>query len=205
MSNSKRSKSLPKKQEKAVKKLIRKELVSSIETKYHQLPIDPVADIPSSGYFVSLSDLPQGVGDGQRVGNSVMPTSLYYCFAINKADTTNLVRIIILRWNEDTTPSVPNEILDITVGSIPQVMNPYSSTVRDTYNILMDKTIKLDGNEESYKLIKGQLRLARRRITYNNATASSPVGGIYAFMISDSAGASHPSVLGITRLAYKDA
>lgn len=64
----------------------------------------------------ALSDIPQGDGVGQRVGDTVQPYRLRLVGAFHgDTDDINFVRIVVFRWNQDDSPA-NSDIYENTSG-----------------------------------------------------------------------------------------
>lgn len=102
-----------------------------------------VAPVDSTGLVVLLSDIAQGTGDVNRVGNQVCAHSMEIRYNVRKSGTTTGLRYLDVRlcffsWQDDTVP---------TLGDIYQysdVFNsPYTHDLKVKRKILWDTRIKM--------------------------------------------------------------
>jgi len=118
------------------------------------------------------------------------------------ADTTNVLRLIIFRWNQDDSSAAPS-----SVGDIFQSVSPYSPYNRDNerahkFDIVVDHLFgvaNVGPGIENLVLIK-QMKSA---IAFQ-ATATTGTGHLYYAVLSDSSGVPHVGLQFITRVYYTD-
>lgn len=202
-----KSKSLNKKEEKEVKKIVKNLIVSTSELQVHQLGQNGV-NIASNSSPQILTDLPRGNDEGDFAGNSVIPQRLSFRAIIqgSSGDDTNLCRLIIFRWIPNTTPTL-GDILDDQVGGAPRVLCEYTTEARDNFNILYDNTWSTSAQVSSsivQRYVSKSLKLANKHITFDVAAADPQNNHIYSLAISDSTAVTHPTLYMVSRFVYMD-
>jgi len=166
---------------------------------------------------VSISSVPQGAADTNRIGDGLSPVSLEYSLTMkynnvstitNLATSLNVVRLIIFRWKPffaDVAPTVLKVMhYNLTAYA---AMGPLAHDGRDQFDVIVDRRFVLDGLTHAYKIVNGKLKLSGN-IQYKAASTTNQANGFYYLLISDAAtgGGVYPSVQAMsTRLDYMDA
>lgn len=172
-----------------------KKVIKTQELKERNVTISESVD--TTGTVISnLTTLSQGADKDNRNGSRVFPRAMYANFAIAGADTTNQIRIIFFRWQDDDTPGVSTILHDSDVNSF------YNTDHAGKFNILFDKLYAVTTSGSQLVLEKFYIKL-KQAITWN-ASDGKEMGHIYMLLISDSSAATHPTVSGHFRLRYVD-
>jgi hypothetical protein len=118
------------------------------------------------------------------------------------ADTTNVGRIVVLRWNQDDSSSAP-----ASVGDLLQTVSPWSPYNRDNFrakkfSVIYDRCFFVGATGPN---ISGDrfVKKMNSQIAFQ-ATATTGTGHLYAFMVSDSTAVAHPVFSFIGRVSYTD-
>lgn len=173
--------------------------------------------IDYAGYApFSVSDVPQGTSDTTRVGDQIVPISLEYSFmcyyniintTTNLNSSMNYLRILIFRWKPFYADVVPTCAKVFTyTGTKYSAVAPLTHDAINQFDVLLDKSICLDGITHPQKLIKGLIHL-KSPIQYKAGSTTNGSGGIYLTFISDavSAGGTYPAIQYYSvRLNYHD-
>lgn len=177
-------------------------LTPNMEVKYYVS--NYLANVDYNGVISSVSSVPQGDTDVSRDGDRIMPLTFELRGTWAVADSFNVCRTILFRWNNDTTPAV-TDILDTTFIATGQApVAPFTHDTRQMYTVLMDQTVFL----HTYKIIDGltwpKFKLPRVPIQY---LAASTTGSnkLYLLLISDSAASAHPGANIVHKLTFTDA
>lgn len=190
-------------QAKAVSSLVKKGVKKMSEWKF--LTTYAYGGIDNAGSIVSLSDVAQGDTDNTRNGDSLFASSLGMRYHWVGADAYNTMRLIIFQWNQDDVPSVGDILLD--VGVVSSCTENYNTDQASHYKIMYDHTITatqaVTGQGYSGPFMAKKLRVPRSKIQFNGG-GTVGTGKIYYLALSDSAAASHPSLLFTSRLNYRD-
>jgi len=117
-----------------VRQMMDSRLISLVEAKYKDVDIigTPINDV---GLVSSLSDIAQGINANQRIGDSVDIESLECRWSLLVGDATNVARIILFQWHNNTVPIAGN-ILQNT--GVDYVTSQYQGASQDSYTILYD-------------------------------------------------------------------
>lgn len=181
----------------SVKKLVKSALAAAIETKTGAFEYNEVA-ISNGGHSSNISDLVQGTGQSDRIGNEYRLRSFHFRGGVFAADDTNLFRVILYSPKASTA----------TIGT-PQV---FDALDLDRFRIYHDRLYpisKLGG--PGCKLIRVSKSWSRGKstglkVTYSGPLASDAVKNrIFMYFVSDSSLAAHPTVTGHYRIKFKDA
>jgi hypothetical protein len=161
------------------------------------------ASVSTTGSIGPLTTIIQGTTDTQRIGDmvEVVKTTVNGSFANSTTDITNVIRLIIFRWMQDDTGSVP-VVADILQGS--GVYNNYNrDNLRAKKFIVLNDIIKgtsLQG--PAVAVFQGSFK-QDFRIKFQAAT-SAATSQIYYLAISDSGAVNHPTLNMIHRTWYID-
>jgi len=182
-----------------VKSLVKQEINSVQEKRSFDTGVGTSFD--NTGSLTKLTTIPQGDTDSSRQGDHVKLHSIRMAGSCSYADTTNAIRLIILRWNQDDSSSAP------VVGDILQTSSPYSPVNRDNerakkFDILSDELYGVANVGPGVAVWKWEMKL-RSQIAFQSG-ATTGTGHLYAYIISDSSASTHPSVAFILRTYYTD-
>ncbi len=172
-----------------------------IESKFDVSNFDQ-DDIATTPLFSELTNITQGVGVGDRVGNVINPTYCEIKLAFDSSTTAQeecFVRILVVQSREG----------QIVSGDMPQGVG--ASPDYDQYNIIYDKLMKLTGNSGAGDTVslawnfQTSLRKAgmRRKVVYDDNTGNAISGGVYVFAIASVTTCDIND--GYTLIRYKDA
>jgi len=162
--------------------------------------------ISYGGTVVSLSDLGQGSTNITRIGNKITPRSLQWRMTLTCADSYNIVRFIVFRWNQrfSLDPPDTSDILQL-VNSTNAVNAPYTFDERAAFKIIHDETITMVlSTSRNTFYVQGDLRLKQKEIDYFGSSTTDVMNGYYCMFISDSSVTTHPAANYYFRLQYAD-
>ncbi len=149
------NKSFSKKQVKQIKKISRAN--DEIKQVLNTVALSSLVD--GTSYALVLPTIVQGDGDGQRIGNSISPQMMKYKIAINKvaSTTSTLCRVYVIQlfYNLSQT-SFLSTYRNILPNDFFPRMGDDSNV--DSYRILFDKTISLNGDTDSSRLMNINLK-----------------------------------------------
>jgi hypothetical protein len=196
---------LPKPQAQAVRQLIKQEYRKQSEAK-HWLT-NWTSTVDSAGIVLDISAVGQGVGDDQRVGDDISPSSLEARLKLIYADTTNLVRVLFVQYHPDTAVAGPGVSFFFDSAHVAAGLGtvlPYLTTNRSLFRVLSDRTYSLNsGGANACVNVKHVFTKPMRKIHYNGS-ATTGSERIFCILISDSAVGPHPSYQLVTQLNYRD-
>lgn len=186
---------------------VRRMIANKEETKYF------VAGIVSDGILVtgsisSLTNIVQGTGFAQRLGDEVQHKELRVKYAFNMADTTQLVRVIFFKWKDNdqfNAPTVAQILLNDT-GGAPSPMSFLNDNCKQSYTILFDKTYSGTNNAANPKsFINADFKIPLKgKSRYFSDAGTTGTNKIYRLFISDSVAPPNPNFDWQTQIAYSD-
>lgn len=216
-----RAKKQPKlapKTKRAVKAIVKRAIRADQEIKHFNVipdqsyaPLAVTNTMSGPGAVLTcLTNVTQGVGDSDRIGDTLTPIRLNFRYTLNYGDTYNNVRVILFRWKPAAAISGAfpngNQILNVAGMTVAEnfPLAPYNRDLVDQYTILYDRTHTLNSvNSINAISKKVSLKLSKKEIRFTAAT-SDHSRGIWLFAISDSAGVPNPGLIFTSELLYTD-
>lgn len=190
-----------------VKVMVKSMISSKKELKYFDVVSGTNSTIDWNGSTpTSITDIPQGVSDTNRIGDGVFPVRLRYSvlFKYNQVNTTtnlanscSLLRMLIVRWKPFFTDVAPTVAKIMTyTGTFYAVQAPLTNDGIDQFTVLADRRVVLDGISQANVELTGTIKLKNPSIDYKAGSTTNQSNGIYVFFISDAQAASgvYPSV-----------
>lgn len=203
-----------------MKAIVKKMLNKQIETKEITYTSWGNSTSFSYGSGASIAGLyaaiGQGTGESNRIGNRIKGIGAYLRFAIQPADNTNYVRLLVVkakmapRVDPSSTASFVQSVLSNTASSSTQWLAPVDT---DRFTVLHDKNYftrfgALDGNSGSTIIYRMIFVNKFIKVTTNCQWDESGVmnNDVWVILLSDSAAIAHPGVVaGFIKSYYKDA
>lgn len=159
--------------------------------------------VSSAATIVYLSAIGQGDDDNCRSGNAVRLNSIDFRWSCVVADTTNIIRLLILSDKQcyGAAP-VEGDIFETSANPL----SPINSRTHTRFRVIYDHQLCLGTNSD-------QIRIGRHNkschidisyISTTTAIGSAGLGSLFLVMQSDSGAASHPSVVGYVHLTFND-
>lgn len=189
-----------------IKKVVNKTLNRRFEMKHITSSFD-WSNIPTysiiNGSGTYFTNMIQGYGDGQRIGNRITPRRLHVNFAFrmpdNPAVSNALVRVIFYR--ERSQGIAENAI-------IPSAYGPVDLDLAD---IMLDRWVSIGSGGQAginfvganVKVLKKTFRL-KHLVRYNDATAAPSENAIKMIVVTEG-GLINSQIAGFWRLGYQDA
>lgn len=187
----------------ATKKYVKEQIVKHQELKYYDETLSDFIDY--NGAVYCLTDMAQGLGDSQRVGDKISIKSMLIRGTLAEADLRNIIRIIIFQWYpvDSASAPVPAQILQ-AIGTW-GIVSPYIHDTRNQFGILVDKMYNLNTSSTPYRPfeIRVPLKYAKKSVNFNAAGLFGS-NHICALVITDSSASTHPTVSFYTRVYYTD-
>lgn len=157
-----------------------------------------------SGNVYSLSNVPQGDTDITRNGDQLVQRALRVKGNVIVSDTTNMSRLILFRWKNESVPVV-GDILSATYVGTPQAPHsPYHHDGRTNFTVLYDKTFSVDTYNTQRIFDTGWINLRNKKQYYSGGSSSAEKNGIFALIISDSGAVGNPVTNLVSRMTYQD-
>ena len=197
-------------QDRRIKKL-EQIIYPSIEYKARDISCSNAAVSTSSYVNYPMFQLEQGHGHSQRIGDKVTLKSMNCTLSLKRADSTNVVRVIIAA-TPSTSHLVIGDILEYSNYGVHGDMvfsSPYkrrAASAEKTYAVLFDKVYNLT-TDVSLLVDKFKCKIPKKgKVCEFQAIGSQQPDNfnVSAIAISDSAAATHPVMNLIVRSKYID-
>jgi len=188
-------------QQQQVKRILR----ANIETK-HFLSAVSAAGISTSPTTTSISNIVQGDGDAERIGNVVSPTRLKLNYSISASDATNAIRVCVFKWKDSNAFINPNgnDFFKIGPSGVVDYLSHYNEEQRDQFQVIYDKTFQLVLNTNTTKkIVHVDLPLSGKIRYYSNAVITG-TGNYFLYYVSDSLAISHPTIEWASEIVFTD-
>lgn len=185
----------------ASKQYVKRQIRKQQELKYYSNSGNVTVDY--SGAVYPLTNIPQGDSDTARDGDAFIPTSIQLRYNVTVADATNLVRVMVVRYNNYISGDISvNSVLQ-TIGSFEAPITAYSFDNRQNFTVIYDKCHALD-TYNSIQSVDLSLPLAKKTVQYAAASSTAGTNRYWLLVISDSAAATHPSIKYYIRVQFTD-
>ncbi len=185
------------------KSYVQKELRRNQETKHQDTTVAQAVFAP--GTVGVLSNPAQGVGDLQRVGDTISPFELEWRINFRRTGAAggDLIRVIVFVWKPSTIPVVLNVLNTDTVES------PYNHDRHQQYRIISDRLYAMGELTSSINRIQARVKLRRKqlpaKIQFSGASTTAS-NHVYMIIVGDRAsGVDDSDASGTIRFHYKDA
>ncbi len=155
-----------------------------------------------SGTFWDLTAIPQGATFAQRIGAQAHISNLGFKLRFLCADTTNAVRLIILRWIPSDTSDVPN-VGELLADASNPLLSPVLAYKPSRFAVLFDRLYALTTTGSNYITVDS-VHLGDQGLVQFDIGANTGSRHIYAYAVSDSNAASHPGVLLYSDVLFYD-
>lgn len=187
----------------AVKRIVKRSLERTAEIKYKDL-YDNVAAAQSATLLAArdMTSPSQGNGDTQRVGDTIMLTSVQINLQMT-ATAAQVIRLIVFKWKPLTTSYLP-KLGDILQSPANTAVGPVYQRRVDTqgnYTILYDKAFALQNVAQQNRIIRINLTKKLGQIRFD-AGSTDGVNKLFYFLITDIAASNSISMY--TRIRFKD-
>lgn len=157
--------------------------------------------LTTAGQVTNLCPLAQGSSNGTRVGDQVMMKSLVLRMSIVHQDSTNVVRVMIVKWNEVGTPSLSN-ILEAPALGQNYPYAPVNWNNRHQYRIMYDNLFATSTNTNAVLVEKIFIKSLGKQQFQIGSTVPEQ-GSVYWIAVSDSP-ASGPTVSLMWSVSFTD-
>lgn len=209
-----RYRKLNRKQKREVKTLIH----NQIDKGYVDTTTLPTVGVTYSGSITKIDVPGQGDAINQRSKNRITVTSITGFVEAIGYDPSNLMRVIIFKWMNDTAgfPPALTDVLQATLigtSAAPLSHYNYDNMRQSDFKICYDRLFSLGPNAagaapgDNVKSARIKLtgkKLHGGQVNLNNAAVTGE-GIYYYILLSDSAVAGHPGCGVSLRLQYEDA
>lgn len=185
-----------------VKKYVKSQLAKNIEYKYRTL-IFGTQPVVVAGNVYPLTNIPQGLLDTNRIGDVIKLKALTFRCEMIGHSLFNYIRMIIFQWK--SLNALPPAVTAVLNGISPTYLTQPKVDNRPNYQILYDRTFKMDPDNPSIVLnSKARLKYAKRDLIFNAGSATQGTNLIYLLLISDGIGSTNPDFKGEFNFWYTD-
>jgi len=136
-----------------------------------------------AGTISQVSNIPQGIAVGNRVGDKAYIQKLsLFAYHVPAANTSSAIRFILFRWLENTVPAV-SDVLDPGGSGTIEPSSHLSFVNRDIIKVLHDDFITLYATgSPSVLTVRRENINVSSLVTFNTAAVTG-VGNVYVLFI----------------------
>jgi hypothetical protein len=181
-----------------VKAMIRSNIALVQEKKY--FIYENSGNVDFNGVIYSVTDVPQGDTDLTRDGDRLLPETLEMRYSWVPGDSVNICRLVVLRWEASSTPTVTSVIQAVGATNAPK--QPFTHDTRTLYKILCDDMIRVD----TYHLIEIRhriIKLPKVSMQFQGG-GTTGTGKLYVLLLTDSGVSTHPGFDLVFKLWFTD-
>lgn len=173
------------------------------ETELKYIDIDGLTStaIPNTGIIHHLSPCTEGTGYDERIGLKIKGKNLLLRFQLIHSDSTQMVRVMVIRWFCSTTPVV-SDVVFTPSASTPWPLNPLNIDNSKEIQVLYDNLFALSTNTNAN--IVDKVFIGRPMHISFETDDTRDNGHLYLIAVSDSTAVSHPSITYWSRLRFTD-
>lgn len=185
---------------------VKRLIANRIETKQYFNAFTPASLTNTASYFELLQPA-NGTTDITRIGDKVRPLRLEIGISLIVSDVTQLIRLCVIQWFKNTTPT-DAEVFNDTTNDTSKLMGAmnHDSQRSKILKVVWDRTYSLNTVSNTNKMIRKNLNLSQLRPTSWIAGASTnAIGGYFLVAMSDSSAIGHPTIAAAWRIRFKDA
>lgn len=189
---------------KVMQRAIHKAINSQLETKHKSFTAASWVDIGSvSGTLTELTNIGQGVGDNQRVGNKLTLQKLYIQKNLRVEDNASIphstIRVLLVqsRGGALSTSDMPNFASPVDLDKMVvfrDFLVNLSSTGQNSTGTYFGSSVK--------RIVIKLRKFAKKSLQYNDSTTTPQNNPVYLYMLSDNA---QGQQVGFETIYYKDA
>lgn len=191
----------------AVKKIVNDELRKNTEQKHFDIGLTvPPTNIDWNGGIIHVSNVPQGDTDTTRDGDKITTNYLKIDWVAEKSDSFNCLRVLVVRWKNDTTLTgnftVPNIFEAAALASVAAPLSQYNWDERPNFEVLKDELCCLTSGDNAISR-HWFIDLKKKKISYS-AGSTDGIGKLGVVFLADSGTPPDVAVSIRTRLAFVD-
>lgn len=158
--------------------------------------------VSSTPSYILLNGLAQGDDSTNRDGNEVFISSLYIKGEITAADSSNLLRMLII-WDSQANSAAPTDAqLFYSPTAYPQ-LSMINYDYRKRFRVLSDEMFVVD-SDDPVTFFRRYIKIGRKTqyVGSSSLIAGITKGALYCVLVSDSGAASHPLVTFQSRIHF---
>ncbi len=170
------------------------------ENQYHSLNTSTTSSTTPT--FNAFTNIAQGDTNLTRDGNEILIKRVRLNFSMAAADTTNIIRLILFYWNNDTTPAVEDLFID-GAGDVNSTLLNHNQNAR----ILFDKRIALSSTGANNVVLFSYDKKYKKgvKVEYNSSTSTDVHrNSLHLMNVSDSGAATHPALAWRGTIEFND-
>jgi len=163
--------------------------------------------VSTAGVTRDLTLIPEGTDSAERIGTSVTLKSLVVRYRLLVADSTNMVRLIVVRYKGSGSDVSLSDFPDETGVAGLGPLGCWMTLLKEKFHtVLYDELINLGTDAADQALGVIRVNLHRGKTNWDPAESATvpEEGGIMMFARSDSGAATHPDISYISQLNYFD-
>lgn len=200
-------------EEPASKKYVKQMISRDKETDYIDILPSDSAEVNSAGTITQLTNIAQGDGSNQRLGNSISVSGVRYTgwyVGESTAATTTIhaIRVVLFRWLPDTNVDSPTlaKLFEDTADN--QTFFVGDRTLRKKFKVIKDYLYTFNSrqgpNGSSMKLLNKKYIRVNKKVNYNEE-ATTGKGNLYLLEWGNNA-TGNEAILGNSRVRvfYKE-
>lgn len=183
-------------------KLARK-LANAVNTEYHAIDANSTAgSVDYNGGLSSfLTGITQGVGDSNRVGDSIKVQNLVFRYIGVRNTADSILRVMVI-WDPQNKLAAVSDVLAST-GSALSVISPKNYDKRFQSNVLYDRTMTLTSADHPYVLEDITIPIDQHT-QYNAASTTINTGDLKLLVISNVVTTNLPTLTYYARITFTD-
>lgn len=196
-------KPLNKVEKKQVKSIVNRTINTRSETKHYNT-YDSGTAVQNVVSITDLCPITQSNADTGRDGDQLELYNFQMNYALEGGDATNIVRVMIFQWKDDSVP-LDTDIL-FNIANVPWLSFTHVDK-KQLFTVLYDRkhSLCLNGANgvQNHRIHLYGKKLGRKKIQYQGGTTTG-MNKLYLLRVSDSAGLPDPFMYHHTRIQYKD-
>lgn len=190
-------------------------IVGNPEKKWFNTQLLPTS-VPDTGIIQSLTDLTQGVGDSQRIGDTVTIHSNLNRLSIERGSVDAFLRVIMFRWQDQlvttTPPNIPtvDQILENNPDLVtpPSYQSPLNKNYGKSFKVMFDKTYTIAAGQSQLQVDKiyrsNRYQVEFTDLLIGQGTVTTTNGTFLLYISNQSVEANQPLFSFIHRITYTD-
>ncbi len=184
-----------------IRKTVRNELGKTEEIHRLDTTIDESA-ISTTATITAITAVAAGDDRTHRNGIEAVGKTLTCRYLLTSADTTNIVRILVVRWWDSVTPTLANILENTTTISF-ALISPYQAEPTHRYKVLYDKVHRMSNALDTHQALgRFSIKLNNSRFKWTSTASTTERDPIYLMAISDSGAVTHPTLSAIIRFRF---
>lgn len=158
----------------------------------------------SDTHIVSeLFQVSQGDTQDTRDGSKCKITSCFIRGNVVAGDSTNIIRLTLIRWKPNSTPTAAQIYESATIGTNGAMFSSFNHEYRGDFVVLQDKFISVEATAGQLQRMF-TLRCGHQPATTFNDAATTGANKLFLVASADSLAVSHPTATFWSEIYYTD-